>query len=877
LATTDTNAIVSVSTDTSTTSSVDLYKIATIVDNIKAKFIDIPEDTLTMGIYGYLSEMHTNIIENAVVMASEYSNEAVPTKAKFERNILCHALSLGLSKITATPAEMNVVICIPETNLIANMQDNKFTFDKEFAIKIGDYEYHVDYDIIIERILLPTGVYAFTAKYDIDGRNKVSDIINPYLPTIGYIMMNSSNLIMINTTIRQITHNTVYKKIITTNPLENKVITFSFTDQLAYFNVEVVEGNTTHWLTPVYDGLEDTSVNYEYCSYMYIDTNTIRIKFNRDSYQPTTSCDVTVHAYTTKGSECNFSYTDNITQTLTSDTYSYDNMFIVTKPISDSENGTDKKTIAQLKEAIPKEAISRGVVSTYTDINNYFNTINTDDCRLYFLEKVHNQIEHLYYGYMLLKLNNNVVPTNTVDTQITNEMFSDINASTFIMKAGAIMYYDGTKTLGLPSTTSETDLTNYDNSGFLFMNPFLVVVNKNPFFVSYYMNILNYTRILSFEYINSKSQLQFIATTLTCKREYFTDRDTYKITVQMSQNLNSDYGLITTDDNGNITQCLVDVFGVIYVDGVAYRYVKGSITNYDSSEYLYTFQLEFKTNDIIDKNSKIAIEHGMYDVNTNIETTAYLPSNVDLKLYMLAKFDSEYGRGDTDKIIPGLEGYTLCNIYGLLDSTLDLYYNYSNIMTSYITLKRNDDASYSYYIKKMPLVRYTYMNTENRVNTFANILDKRRLWVESCLNVLWQPFGIDFKFFNTYGTSKLYSIDSKALLNRVNMSLTFEVKFQNASDSYILDDITNTIKEYMENINDISDLHMPNLITKVTNTYRPQLVYFKFIDLNGYGPIKQSIYKEDMESFVESTTVPEFLNVNTKNDDTPDITYNIVS
>jgi hypothetical protein len=84
--------------------STDIYQIAEFVDSIKAKYVDIPEDTLALGVFGYLGSVFTNVIENTSTMASEYSNEAIPTKAKFERNIIAHALALGINKIFATPA-----------------------------------------------------------------------------------------------------------------------------------------------------------------------------------------------------------------------------------------------------------------------------------------------------------------------------------------------------------------------------------------------------------------------------------------------------------------------------------------------------------------------------------------------------------------------------------------------------------------------------------------------------------------------------------------------------------------------------------------------------------------------------------------------------
>ena len=43
--------------ETETPLTANIYEIARFVDSLKSKYIDIPEDTLTMGIYGYMSEI----------------------------------------------------------------------------------------------------------------------------------------------------------------------------------------------------------------------------------------------------------------------------------------------------------------------------------------------------------------------------------------------------------------------------------------------------------------------------------------------------------------------------------------------------------------------------------------------------------------------------------------------------------------------------------------------------------------------------------------------------------------------------------------------------------------------------------------------------
>ena len=60
-------------------------------------------------------------------------------------------------------------------------------------------------------------------------------------------------------------------------------------------------------------------------------------------------------------------------------------------------------------------------------------------------------------------------------------------------------------------------------------------------------------------------------------------------------------------------------------------------------------------------------------------------------------------------------------------------------------------------------------------------------------------------------------------INSVALSMTFKVKFINKSDQYLTSYIVSDIKEYIEDITNISDMHIPNLITLITNKYRNQI------------------------------------------------------
>ena len=868
----------------------DIYDIEELVNGIKAKYIDIPDDTLSIGIYGYLTEIFSNAIENNLIAAAEYANEAVPTKAKFERNVLCHALSLGINSIRAIPAKMNVFICLPENILLQNLKDDMFTIDKNMKILIGDnndYEYRLDYDIIIHHNLLPNGKYVYTAMYDmaVEEKNEVSDINNPYLPAVGVLNVGGTNLIAIPTLIRQIQYNDITKTILVDNPLENKTLTFEFEDQLVYFNVVVNESGNTYYLTPVYDGLTDTSGGY-FCNYMYVNEKKIRIKFNRDSYQPRSNAVVTVNVYTTKGTECNFEYNSDKILQMYSDRFSYtSNLYMMVRPVTNSIDAKDSDSVEEIRKKIPKQMLLRGSVTTVTDLNNYFNFLNSESRRLYFLEKVHNQVERLYYSYLLLKGDNgNIVPTNTMNVIIDRNNFSNINNVNYVIKQGTKFYYNPeTHTCrALPETTTKDDLDQMNKDGFLYFNPFLVLINKNPFFVGFYLNTFSYSKLLNFEYINDKSEVQFIAGYLNTERLYFSNSDTYKFTIKIEQNISNDFNLIELDEYDEIANCYVSVYLVFYVDGTATRYLQGRIVDYDGASFTYTFKFTCTTEDIIDKNNRITI-NGCNLINTNNETTAYMPGTVEARLFVFAKLDSEYGRTtdegvNLDDMIPDLNDYSLTNVYEV-HTGIDFYYDYTDIMTSYTTLYQNAQGKLEYSINKMPLIRNSYINSDSRYIGFTRILETNRRYISSVLIFLEDSFGVDFKFFNTYGPSKRYMVDDQSLVDRVNLSLRFELKYVMSTDSYILDDISSFIKNYMEDINELNDLHIPNLITAVTNEFRQQLVYFKFLGFNKYDSLTQSIYKDTLNDseFRESTTVPEFLNIAITEDEEPDIQYTIVN
>lgn len=921
----------------------DIYLASNFVDQLKAKYIDIPEDTMYLGIYGYLSSIFSNLIQNTATIVADYAAEAIPTKAKFERNVIAHALSLGINNIFAQPAEIDVFLAFAESALESNMTSSidsssstnsvadKIIIDRDAVFYIGEekqYPYMLDYDLLIRRIMSSDGTsYSYTAQYimDTDGRNVLSNIVNPYLPALGKIKIDNETLIGLRLTLRQLYHSTITKEIIVDNPFETKTLTFEFEDQLAYFYVIVKDKSKVDnidsitneerelYLEPIYEGISDYTSDHYFINYMFIDEKTIRLKFNRNSYEPLNNVSVTVHVYTTLGSECNFTLSNNyqIIQNLASTKYSYNALYYVLRSTSDSQYGRDKYSIEKLKQFIPKETLSRGSITTYTDLNNYFNTIQTDECKLYLLSKIHNQIERLFYCYLLMKSNNNVIPTNTVNIEFKRSDFYLSSQNNFIILPGKAIAqeYNDTSAKIVTLQNEYQDTVEYENKGFLYTNPLMIVINKNPFYVSYFNIDVNYTRQLYFEHVNENSTLQFVAMQFTAYKEVndITNENEFHIEMEFSQNINIDYDLVTYSADQEIDTCAVGVYALLYYQSSAegdtiepYRYIEGTIKDYDSSSGVYTFDFCLTTNyRVAKKNTYMHFNTGLREIKTGNMLPSYLYKTMKVKFFFVVKLDKKYGSTfvnennnikDIMDYVPDLDGYTLTNIYTSGDLGVDFYYDYSTIMNSYIELSKDTSNETVFIIYRVPVIRYSwwnYLEVEGgsyakfqRQIDFFKLLDYRRKYIENSLVLLEDSFGIDFKFYNTYGKSYTYNIDNTTNVDRVNLSLQFEIKFLTKEDQIMLPAITTSIKEYMENINKIDDLHMPNLITEIKNKYESNIVYIKFIKLNDYPSLWQSIYRNpeiEQSEFMESQTVPEFININTTISGEPDIQYTIIS
>ena len=883
-----------------------IYNIQEMVSNIAKMYVpNENDDTLALGLFGYISDIASLQIQNDIILNSELGNEIWPSRAKYEKNVIAHSIIQNITDINAKPAIIQVLIGFEEEKISGLFVKDIFIIDKEYIFRIGNFDFHLEYDLKLQRSLIVNQKYVYTATYDIDQtrKNNISSIINPYTATPYIQLDNGKRVVYIPCQLMQVTHTTEHRKIITSSSVDNRTFEFNFVDQLADFEVAVTErGETTH-LTPVFDGAPIENSITKFCYYTYIDSQTIRVRFDSLSYLPTLNADIDVLVKTTKGSAGNFDYDNSkvISLVITSDRFNYKNLHANMIIMNNSYGGEDRKTVEELRRLLPKEALSRGSITTTQDLNNFFNTmiLDSNKLRIEIMKKVSNDFQkRSYYAYLLMKDEyDNVIPTNTINIEVPKSLYNgDYGYAThdnrkYVLKPGChIVYENNIGRIYKKDDPRLEELLKNDTENFIYTLPFMLVITADPLYASYYLPIMNYPVYFTFDHVNENSPVQFISTSATWTRKFLTDMDTYFLDMELSQNLNEQSPVVEYDEEGNIVSSRLKVVMVMYNEDKsdAYRYAYGDIVE-ENGKKIHV-QMNFKTTDQINDDNKIRIEN-VYIPGMDVSDYGYFTEHVNVDLYVLYKYENgeERGWSTLSGIVPdeSLKGWTVTNKY-VINGGLNFFYNYSQVMSSIVsgTYIDNDyDGESGFLIKSVPVIRHSYMNNkelsvnenEHNIQELINQFNYEKAYIDSATELLENNFLIDFKLFNSYGKSRLYSLDKAGnkLVDRVNLTLKFEVRLLKTSDNNTKNYILRDIKQMIEDLNDLSSLHIPNLITKITNTYRNSIEYIEFKGFNTYdnGPGIQHLYKQEDDDI---TAVPEFLCVNTLSDMSPDIVIDLV-
>ena len=88
--------------------------------------------------------------------------------------------------------------------------------------------------------------------------------------------------------------------------------------------------------------------------------------------------------------------------------------------------------------------------------------------------------------------------------------------------------------------------------------------------------------------------------------------------------------------------------------------------------------------------------------------------------------------------------------------------------------------------------------------------------------------------------------------------MKFRVKLANSNDSTTKNAIILFIKEYIEDLNELGDLHIPNLIHAITDYFAERIVYIEFMNFNNN---RLGVNHIELKEVDDIHTVPEFISV----------------
>ena len=209
-------------------------------------FSDIDMNLRNVGMFGYTTELITNISEDTFNTGSVLFRESFPNRAQLDESIYSHAAIFQLDDVLSCASSCKFLLVLEEGAIIKNMEVNKdrdnknmfhFFIDKNTTIYIEDIPFTLDYDImmtIVRKVTEKGDDYLFSARYITEEyRNSLSDVQDPYVK----VRRSSDGYIALEVRTHQCTRDVREEKIITNNEINYPVIDLEYEGKLAGFEV----------------------------------------------------------------------------------------------------------------------------------------------------------------------------------------------------------------------------------------------------------------------------------------------------------------------------------------------------------------------------------------------------------------------------------------------------------------------------------------------------------------------------------------------------------------------------------------------------------------------------------------------------------------
>lgn len=835
-----------------------IYNIKDFARNIiMPKYWDMSQiNDLNAGLLGYVTECESNNLEDSLNTTTTYIKESFPNTAMMPRTIYDLAALYKMNNLFATPASMEVILLVSENDIKKHMVASgdlyKFFIDADLIIDVEGVQYMLDYDIIVQAKPYKKD-FVYTSLYDdFKFRNSLNTGANiPYIKNIRY-KGEEGNFLGLFVKVHQVNKTEYIEPLISNNVINYPKFQIEYENMLGNFEVYYKEVGTDEYIQLQKQLKNSPPMEIPFCFYTILDDNRIEISFsNKDRYfKPKFGSDIRIEIFTTLGAQGNFELYkgNNVTVIPQSSKYSYNNNLIMYAiPQTESRGGMDDLAFDELKSIVCEKYATIDTITTESDLYLKFaNSKYKTGLDIIFRKKRDDAFLRLFSAFTLYKDSyGEIFHSNTLDLELTNSSthpLFDSSGEMFIRPGSLFKYADSdtTKDISLIEGKTISDLSEFTDEDFVYTNPFLIsVISRPSTVVGFYLNSINKKLTVNYNYMNEDSPNQFICNTLQIKRNALLGENKYKITVAVTS---SDELSINPFDENGLFNNKIKLQLIIEDNGEYSIYIPFKFTTYDRESKIFIFEGEIETDDVVTVSEKIRCLN-VYDFATHKKVTKIVPyDKIISHLQVFVEDDSPIAH--EFRTIPGLENTTHCNTYSTIDDRLNLLLPFHFIRSTlvYEDIKGSSD-DFSIKIKQIPMVSARDIILGEKFPDLMERLTREFDFLSETLQVMHNNFSIDLKFIGTYGRSTMFELVDGSKLDRLDCSITFDVKFyQGVDQPALINKIKEYIQEYFEEINVTSDNDMTvkisNLIQQIENTFN-EVDYLIFKGINDYSSMIQ--------------------------------------
>lgn len=423
---------------------------------IPAYFPDQDVSTLNIGMIGYATELIATATEDSFNTVSTLIKEMFPNKAQLPESIYSYAAMFQLSNAFANACECRFLLIFEEAMVremleTINEQEgkavNRLYLDKDTQIVIEDVPFVLDYDIELTMKEIQ-GETVYSAKYVIvPFKNSISKIENPYIK----VRKSEDNYLALEVIGHQCFRDGDTYPIVNNSKINYPTIDIPINGKLAGFDILYKEPGEDEFHTQLETRVIDSAaLKTPFCYYRMKDENTLQISFsNMDNYfQPRFNSEIKVTLYTTTGSKGKFEtyIGNNIDVICTSERYWYNESFVLAATVtSSSSGGTETLPLEDLQNLVVEKFSTANALTTDADLEFYFyNYQYRYNNNIKFIKRRDDVAERLYAGYLIMRDERYIYPTNTLDLSINYlDMYNPTSGFLYTLDPGAVFIYDG--------------------------------------------------------------------------------------------------------------------------------------------------------------------------------------------------------------------------------------------------------------------------------------------------------------------------------------------------------------------------------------------------------------------------------------------------